>query len=166
MSKWFKDDVDRKLVAMLQANARESTSSIAKRLNVARSTINERINRLEKSGVITGYSVVLSKNPSEGNVQALVMIAVDQKKGRKVVEELNRFPSVKVCLAINGDFDYFMSIELPTLEELDTVLDEIAEMDGVSRSTSSIVLSRKFDRRYKEVLSMVQAQMGSAKQEE
>ncbi|MFG6667727.1 Lrp/AsnC family transcriptional regulator [Halomonas sp. HNIBRBA4712] len=166
MSKWFRDDVDRKLVAMLQANARESTSSIAKRLNVARSTINERINRLEKSGVITGYSVVLSKNPSEGNVQALVMIAVDQKKGRKVVEELNKFPAVKVCLAINGDFDYFMSIELPTLEELDAMLDEIAEMDGVSRSTSSIVLSRKFDRRYKEVLSMVQAQMGSAEQGE
>lgn len=160
MSKWFKDDVDRKLVAMLQANARESTSSIAKRLNVARSTVNERISRLEKSGVITGYSAVLSKNPSEGNVQALVMIAVDQKKGKKVVEELNKFPSIKVCLAINGSFDYFMSIELPTLQELDIMLDKIAEMDGVSRSTSSIVLSRKFDRRYKEVLSMVQEQMG------
>ena len=131
MSKWFKDDVDRKLVSMLQANARESTSSIAKRLNVARSTVNERISRLEKSGVITGYSAVLSKNPSEGNVQALVMISVDQKKGRKVVEELNKFPSIKVCLAINGSFDYFMSIELPTLEELDAMLDKIAEMDGV-----------------------------------
>lgn len=161
MSKWFKDDVDRKLVSMLQANARESTSSIAKRLNVARSTVNERISRLEKSGVITGYSAVLSKNPSEGNVQALVMISVDQKKGRKVVEELNKFPSIKVCLAINGSFDYFMSIELPTLEELDAMLDKIAEMDGVSRSTSSIVLSRKFDRRYKEVLNMVQEQMSA-----
>lgn len=163
MSKWFKDDVDRKLVSMLQANARESTSSIAKRLNVARSTVNERISRLEKSGVITGYSAVLSKNPSEGNVQALVMISVDQKKGRKVVEELNKFPSIKVCLAINGSFDYFMSIELPTLEELDAMLDKIAEMDGVSRSTSSIVLSRKFDRRYKEVLNMVQEQMSATK---
>lgn len=163
MSKWFKDDMDRKLVSMLQANARESTSSIAKRLNVARSTVNERISRLEKSGVITGYSAVLSKNPSEGNVQALVMISVDQKKGRKVVEELNKFPSIKVCLAINGSFDYFMSIELPTLEELDSMLDKIAEMDGVSRSTSSIVLSRKFDRRYKEVLNMVQEQMGATK---
>ena len=113
---------------MLQANARESTSSIAKRLNVARSTVNERISRLEKSGVITGYSAVLSKNPSEGNVQALVMISVDQK-GRKVVEELNKFPSIKVCLAINGSFDYFMTHLLD--EELDAMLDKIAEMDGV-----------------------------------
>lgn len=91
MSKWFKDDVDRKLVSMLQANARESTSSIAKRLNVARSTVNERISRLEKSGVITGYSAVLSKNPSEGNVQALVMISVDQKKVGKSSKSLINF---------------------------------------------------------------------------
>lgn len=66
-------------------------------------------------------------------------------------------------MAINGSFDYFMSIELPTLEELDAMLDKIAEMDGVSRSTSSIVLSRKFDRRYKEVLNMVQEQMSATK---
>lgn len=159
MSKWFKDDLDRKIVAMLQANAREPTSNLAKKLDVARSTVNERIARLEKNGVITGYSAVLSKNPSEGNVQALVMLAVDQKKGKKVVNELNSFPSVKVCLAVNGSFDYFMSVELPTLEELDQMLDKIGDMDGVSRSTSWIVLSRKFDRRYKEVLGMVRDQM-------
>lgn len=159
MSKWFKDELDRKLVALLQANARESTSTLAKKLDVARSTIHERIARLEKNGVITGYSAVLSHNPSEDNVQAMVMLAVEQKRGKQVVMRLNSFPSVKVCLAINGSFDYFLSVEESTLEELDGLLDDIGDIPGVERSTSWIVLSRKFDRRYKEVLQMVKSQM-------
>ncbi|MGO2235271.1 MAG: Lrp/AsnC family transcriptional regulator [Marinomonas sp.] len=159
MSKWFKDELDRKLVALLQANARESTSTLAKKLDVARSTVHERIARLEKSGVITGYSAVLSHNPSEDNVQAMVMLAVEQKRGKQVVTRLNSFPSVKVCLAINGSFDYFLSVEESTLEELDGLLDDIGDIPGVERSTSWIVLSRKFDRRYKEVLQMVKSQM-------
>ena len=140
-------------------NARESTSSLAKKLGVARSTVHERISRLEKSGVITGYSAVLSRNPSEGNVQSMVMLAVEQKRGKQVVARLNSFPAVKVCFAINGSFDYFLSVEQPTLEELDELLDAIGDIPGVERSTSWIVLSRKFDRRYKEVLEMVKTQM-------
>ena len=159
MTKWFKNELDRKLVALLQVNARESTSSLAKKLGVARSTVHERILRLEKTGVITGYSAVLSRNPSEGNVQAMVMLEVEQKRGKQVVARLNSFPAVKVCLAINGNYDYFLSIEQSTLEELDELLDQIGDIPGVERSTSSIVLSRKFDRRYKEVLEMVRSQI-------
>ena len=159
MSNWFKDDLDRKLVALLQVNARQSTTTLAKRLDVARSTVHERITRLEKTGVITGYSAVLSKNPSESNVQALVMLSVDQRKSKQVVARLNSYPAVKVCLAINGAYDYFLSVEGKRLEDLDELLDKIAEIPGIERSTSSIVLARKFDRRYKEVLNMVTSQL-------
>ncbi len=159
MSNWFKDDLDRKLVALLQINARQSTTTLAKRLDVARSTVHERIARLEKNGVITGYSAVLSRNPSEKNVQALVMLSIDQKKSKQIVNRLNSYPAVKVCLAINGIYDYFLSVESSCLEDLDELLDNLAEIPGVERSTSSIVLARKFDRRYKEVLNMVRAQI-------
>ena len=159
MSNWFKDDLDRKLVALLQVNARQSTTTLAKRLDVARSTVHERIARLEKTGVITGYSAVLSRNPSEDNVQALVMLSVDQRKSKQVVSRLNSYPAVKVCLSINGAYDYFLSVEGGQLEDLDELLDKIAEIPGVERSTSSIVLARKFDRRYKEVLNMVRSQL-------
>ncbi len=159
MSKWFKDELDRKLVALLQVNARESTSRLAKTLGVARSTVHERITRLEQTGVITGYSAVLSRNPSEGNVQAMVMLRVEQKRGKQVVARLNSFPSVKVCLAVSGNYDYFLSVEQATLEELEILLDDIGEIPGVERSTSWVVLSRKFDRRYKEVLEKVKTQM-------
>ena len=159
MAQWFKDELDRKIAALLQVDARQSTTTLAKRLDVARSTVHERITRLEKSGVISGYSAVLSHNPSEDNAQALVMLEVDQKRSKQVVERLNSFPAVKVCMAVSGSWDYFISAEEPTLELLDTLLDKISSIPGIQRTNSSIVLSRKFDRRYKEVLNTVQSQL-------
>ena len=148
MNQWIRDDLDRRLIALLQTNARESTSNLAKRLGVARSTVHERIARMEKSGLIAGYSVVLSRKPDEDWVQALVMIAVTQRQSRKVVERLRSYPHVTVCLAVNGEFDLSLGVEAPRLEDLDVFLDEIVGIPGVERSQSFIVLAKKFDRRH------------------
>ena len=61
----MRDSLDRRIIRELQRNARESTSNIAQKLGVARSTVHERIARMEKDGTIAGYSVVLSRNPGE-----------------------------------------------------------------------------------------------------
>jgi DNA-binding Lrp family transcriptional regulator len=149
---WYKDDIDRRLIALLQADARASTASLARRLGVARSTVHERIARLEKLGVITGYAAILSRNPSDENSQALVMLSVLQQQSRQVVDRLNAFPEIKLALAVSGEHDIFLTVEAPHLEDLDALLDEIAEIPGVERTKSWIVLARKFDRRYHEVI--------------
>ncbi len=142
------DDLDRKLIAILQSNAREPTSSIARKLGVARSTVHERIARLEKNGVITGYAALLA-NPEDGeHVQALVMLAVEQKQSRAMIQKLETFPEIRACLAVSGEFDLYLVVEAPRLDDLDEVLDDIAAIPGIQRSRSSIVLARKFDRRH------------------
>ncbi|MCB2099498.1 MAG: Lrp/AsnC family transcriptional regulator [Rhodobacterales bacterium] len=161
MTDGLRDDLDRRLVALLQTDARAATSTLAKRLGVARSTVHERIRRLERTGLITGYSVVLSRNPAVERVQALVLLAVQQQRSRAVVARLEGYPEITVCLAINGEFDLFLSVETPRLEDLDAVLDEIAALPGVERSKSSIVLARKFDRRYPELLARITDQAGA-----
>ena len=155
MTKHYKDEIDRRLVTLLQADARASTSALARRLGVARSTVHERIARLEKSGVITGYAAILSRNPSDENSQALVMLSVNQQKSREVVDRLNTFPEIKLALAVSGEHDLFLSVEAPRLEDLDALLDEIAVIPGVERTKSWIVLARKFDRRYHEIMQQV-----------
>ena len=144
----IRDDLDRQLLSLLQANAREPVSSLARKLAVARSTVHERITRLERAGVIEGYCVVLSQNPAERNAQALVLLAVTQQQSRKVVARLQTYPEIKVCLAVSGEYDMFLTVEAPQLEDLDALLDEIAEIPGIERSRSVIVLARKFDRRH------------------
>ena len=142
----FKDDLDRRLVALLQSNARMATSEIARKLKVARSTVQERISRLESCGLISGYTVLLSRTPEVEAVHALVMIAVEQQQVRETIKRLETLPEIRTCLTVSGEFDLFLRVEAPRLEDLDEVLDEIAAIPGVRRSRSSIVLASKFDR--------------------
>ncbi len=142
----YKDDLDRRLIALLQADARISTSEIARKLKVARSTIQERITRLEKARIISGYTVLLSRAPEVESVQALVMLAVEQHQVRETIKRLETFPEIRTCLTVSGEFDLFLKVEAPRLEDLDEVLDDIAAIPGVKRSRSSIVLAAKFDR--------------------
>jgi len=162
---WFKDDLDRRIVRELQANARQSTTTIAAKLNVARSTVHERIARLERDEIITGYSVVLSRNPSEANVEALIQLSVKQQETRRVLQKLETYAEIKLCLSINGEYDLFLSAEAPHIEDLDVLIDEISQIPGVLRTQTSIVFGRKFDRRYKETAQRIADQVFSGSNE-
>ena len=157
-SKWLKDELDRRIVRELQRNARESTTNIAAKLNVARSTVHERITRMEKDGVIAGYSVVLSKNPAEESIQVLVLMEVKQQETRKILRRLGHYAEIRLCLSINGEFDLFLSIEAPRIEDLDVVVDEIAEITGVIRTKTFVVFGRRFDRGFNETAQRIAAQ--------
>ena len=157
-SKWLKDELDRRIVRELQRNARESTTNIAARLNVARSTVHERIARMENDGVISGYSVVLSKNPSEESIQVIVLMEVKQQETRKILRRLGQYAEIRLCLSINGEFDLFLSIEAPRIEDLDVVVDEVAEIPGVMRTKTFVVFGRRFDRGYNETAQRIAAQ--------
>lgn len=157
-TKWMKDDLDRRIIRELQHNAREATSNIAAKLNVARSTIHERIARMEKDGVITGYSVVLSRNPSEDSVQILMLLEIRQQETRNVLSNLGKYSEIRVCLSINGEYDLFVSAEAPRIEDLDILIDEIGAIKGVLRTKTFVVFGRKFDRRYKETVQLISEQ--------
>ena len=145
------DDLDRRLVALLQANAREPVSSLARKLKIPRSTVHERITRLLKNGVISGFSVVLNRDPFQNYSMAIVFISVEAKQNRRTIKKLEDFPEIKTCFAVNGQYDICVIIETPFLEDLDVVLDEIGELQGVKATMSSIVLAKKFDRRFEEL---------------
>lgn len=157
--KWLKDSIDRAIIRELQRNARQSTSTIAARLNVARSTVHERIARMERDRVITGYSVVLSRNPSEEGVQALMLLKIKQQDSRKILAKLSNYAEIRVCLSISGEFDLFVSVEAPMVEDLDVLTDEIGQIPGVLRTMTYVVFGRRFDRRYKETTSLIAAQL-------
>jgi DNA-binding Lrp family transcriptional regulator len=143
----MRDELDQKIIRELQHNARASTSTIAGRLNVARSTVHERISRMERDGVISGYSVVLSKPSPDETVQILMLLEIRQQETRKVLQRLEGFPEIRVCLSINGEYDLFLTAEATRIERLDQLVDAIGEIPGVIRTNTSVVFGRKFDRR-------------------
>ena len=141
-----KDATDRQLIALLQANARESTANLARKLGVARTTVVARLARLEASGTVVGYTARLgSEAPGQG-VQAFVGITVQPKAGREVVKKLSGLPELRQLASVSGEFDYMAVLLAETTVRLDALLDEIGEIDGVIKTTSSVVLALRVDR--------------------
>jgi DNA-binding Lrp family transcriptional regulator len=137
---------DTKLLALLKANAREPTASLARKLGLARSTVQERIARLEREGVIRGYTVRLSDQAEIGRLRAVVMITADPKQADRVAAELKRMPEVRSLSAVSGAYDMVANVEAETPARIDAALDRIGRAPGVARTVSSIILSEKFSR--------------------
>lgn len=140
------DQLDRQIVAALQHNARESTTKIAARLGVARTTVHERITRMEARGVIAGYCVVLREPQDESKVQVVVLLEVQQKETTRIVKRLESYPEIKLCLSINGEYDLLLSAEAPRIEDLDILVDEVGAIPGILRTNTFVVFGRRIDR--------------------
>jgi DNA-binding Lrp family transcriptional regulator len=142
----LRDTLDRDLLALLQANARESTANLARKLGVARTTVVARLNRLDREGVVVSYTVRLRQDVTDQGLQAFVGITVEPRAGRDVLRHLTRMPEVRQLNSVSGEFDYVALLAAESAVRLDTLLDEIGNVQGVVKTTTSVVLSRKIDR--------------------
>lgn len=138
------DSTDRKLIALLQENARESVTELARKLKLGRTTVHERIAKLEANGVILGYSPILSRNLGVPTSRAIVMLSLVQRMQGAVMERLRQLPEVLTCHTVSGDFDLALMVEAPQMDDLDAVLDEIIHLPGVERCRSSIIMTTNF----------------------
>lgn len=140
------DDLDRKLLAQLGADARLSVSTLARRLGVARSTIQARLERMEDSGVIAGYTLKLGEAAQRGRIRATVLVTLEPRATPVVLQRLKTFPAVEVAHTTSGRFDLILQLSASTTQDLDETLDAIGAITGVRSSESLIHLSTKIDR--------------------
>lgn len=141
------DDLDRHLLNLLQANAREPVAHLARKLKVARTTVVARIARLEREGIVSGYGVRFGTRVEQAAVRAFCGLSVNAKSGAAVVKALDGLPEVEEVWAVSGQFDYMALLRCDTPEQLDVLLDRLGQIDGINQTHTSIVLSRKIDRR-------------------
>jgi DNA-binding Lrp family transcriptional regulator len=140
------DTLDRRLVALLQANARCSSADLARQLGVARTTVLARLARLERQGVILGYTVRLGADQRQAGVEAYVGITTEPKSARLVTQRLATLPELRQLCSVSGEFDYLALLHAETPARLDALLDEIGAFEGVIKTTTSVVLARRIDR--------------------
>jgi DNA-binding Lrp family transcriptional regulator len=140
------DKLDQSLIALLQANARESVANLARQLGVARTTVIARIERLERTNVIAGYSVKLGQDVLDASIYAYVGIIRAPKFGQEVLKRLSKMPEVQLLCAVSGEFDYVAWLRADSPERLNELLDQIGQLEGIERTTTSIILARKIDR--------------------
>ena len=137
---------DEQLLSLLREDARASTAQIARRLDLSRTTVQSRIDRLERQGVISGYTVRVHDEVEQAQIRAHIMITVLPRHMAAVVKALQALPQVRSLHSVSGPYDLVAIAAAPTVGEIDVLTDRIGGIDGVERTTSSIILSTKFER--------------------
>ncbi|MBT3206690.1 MAG: Lrp/AsnC family transcriptional regulator [Gammaproteobacteria bacterium] len=134
------DAVDRKLIAILRSNSRTPVVTLAKQLNVSRATVQNRLSRLEKNGVIINFTVNLKPGADINPVRAFMSISVEGKKSVIVIKALRGYPSIIALHHTNGRWDLIAEIRTDTLESFNALLGDIRLIDGVSSTETSLLL--------------------------
>lgn len=140
------DDLDQSLLSLLAANARAPVAKLAKKLGVARSTVQARLDRLETAGVIAGYTLRLGETTRDARVVATVLLRVEPRATPTVLGRLKALPEVTQTHTTSGRFDLTLRLSAQTTADLDRVLDAIGGIPGVQDSETLIHLTTKIDR--------------------
>ncbi len=135
------DDIDRQLIALLRDNARTPVALLAKRLQVARGTVQNRMRKLEADRTIAGYTVRLRPHVEEQRVRGLMTLEVENRRQDAVIRALRGDPCVVALHTTNGRWDLVAEVWAANLEELDRVLARIGHIDGISRSETNLLLT-------------------------
>lgn len=142
------DRIDEALVGLLEHDARQPTATLARKVDLSRTAVQERLKRLERDGVIAGYTVRLGEAADGGRngIGAHVMMTVSPKRSGDVVAALSGMPAVLSCYAASGTADLIAMVRSDTAEGLDSALDAIGRIPGVERTLTAVLLSTKFER--------------------
>ncbi len=140
------DATDRAILSLLAGNARMPVARLAQRLGLARTTVQARLDRLERSGVIAGYALRLSDAARAQSIHATVLIQMQPARQAAVLTQLRALPEIELAHTTSGRFDMACRLRASSTSDLDRVLDRIGEIDGVNAMETLVHLSTRIDR--------------------
>jgi DNA-binding Lrp family transcriptional regulator len=135
------DELDRRLLAALRADGRESVASLARRLEVSRATVTSRITRLVSSGTVVGFSVRIHEGQDPNSIRAISLIEVEGRATDEVIRSLRGYPEIESLHTTNGGWDLVAELRVASLEDFDRVLGQIRSVEGVVNTETSLLLS-------------------------
>lgn len=135
------DDIDRKIIRVLGKDARTSLRKISELVNVSLGTVSNRVKKMEKKGIIEGYSVIL--NPDHIGWELNVVIGLRIQKGRliEIQEKIAKDSRVYGVYDVTGDFDSMILARAKNRKDLDDLSKNVLSIDGVERSITHLVLN-------------------------
>ena len=137
------DVQDRRLIALLREDARQPITSLAQALGLSRASVYARMDRLERNGVIAGYTVRLGADYDERLIRAQIMLKVAPRLTQTLERKLMQMPELIALHAISGEYDMIILVEAEGVSALNDVVDRIGVLDGVEKTTTSILMATK-----------------------
>lgn len=135
------DELDHKLITLLRHNGRRSVSDLAIELGAARATIRNRMERLEQTGEVIGYTVILKSDAVGLPVRGIMMIEVEGHSADKVIRSLGGLAEISAIHTTNGRWDLIAELGAATLTDFDAVLRRIRLIPGITGSETSLLLA-------------------------
>jgi Lrp/AsnC family transcriptional regulator, regulator for asnA, asnC and gidA len=135
------EELDLKIIKVLQHDARSSYRDIARKIGVAVGTVQSRIKKLEESKVIRGFSVDLDYSKMGLGLTSLILVQVKGKHLRDVESKLSHISNVCIVYDITGDFDVALVAKFSDSSAMDQFIKQVLAMDYVDRTSTSIVLN-------------------------
>lgn len=137
------DTLDQELITLLKHNSREAVSNLAQMLNISRATVRARIEKLQNTGVIEGFTVQLGENHPQNPIRGLTMIKIEGNKTEKLIKQILKMPNIECAHYTNGQWDIVVEISAHDITTLDQVLGDIRKLDGIAHSETNLLLSTK-----------------------
>ena len=137
------DELDARLIAELRDHPRVGLLEIARRLGVARGTVQARLRKLETRGVVTGYGPEVDPAAMGYGIQAFVLLELAQGRLSEATAVLASVPEVIEADAISGPQDLLCRLVARDTEHLQQVVNQLLASAAIRRSTSYIVLSQQ-----------------------
>ena len=135
------DDLDGRLIALLRENARTPTATLAKALRVSRGTVQNRIDRMQASGTLLGFTVRLDAGDDARRVRAVTCIAIEGGRSAAVVASLRRIAALRIVHSTNGRWDMVAELDMPDLAAFSDALDAIRSVPGIVATETSLLLT-------------------------
>lgn len=137
------DTLDQRIIANLRTNARRSLSDLAGELRISRATLRSRIARLEESGDILGYTVVLRDDWRDLPIRAMTLVEIAGRNTDPVIKTLSAMTEVRAIHSTNGKWDLVLEIATRDLAAFDQALNKIRLISGVANSETSLLLNTR-----------------------
>ena len=136
-------ELDNQIIALLKRNARILVTQMARELGVSRVTIDAHIKKMETSGVISGYTVKLGTEEFRHKVSGWILISVQANKEEHAIEQIIGMPEITRLHTTNGKWDLAAEIQVATLEHFDAVISKLRQIDGITETDTSLLLSSR-----------------------
>jgi len=134
------DDIDRKLLTLLRADARAPMARLAREVNLSRGAVQNRIERMIAEGDIAGFTVRLAPQRQDTDVRAIMGVAVEGERSASVLRALRGISEVEAVHMTNGRWDMIVELRTESLAGFSNALDNIRLIDGISATETSLLL--------------------------
>jgi Lrp/AsnC family leucine-responsive transcriptional regulator len=144
------DAIDRKIIGELSIDGRVALAELGRRVNLSSPAIAERVQRLERSGVITGYRADIDPRALGYNLTAIVRIKPAAGQLPKIPELARQIPEIGECHRITGEDCFYLKVHLRSIDDLSPLLDRFLVY---GETTTSLINASPVPRRDPPVLS-------------